>query len=183
MYRLFVAIELSDRVKQALVSLRTAVPGAKWVPADQLHLTLAFLGEVDETAADQLSRSLAGVIVPAFSLEFTTVGCFPNCNRPRVLWVGIKQNPHLNGLADHIRSVVLECGIPQEERPFTPHITLARLKQPATHHEVARILDQPHNHELPKVAVREFILFQSQLTSGGALHSILKTFPLTDGRV
>jgi 2'-5' RNA ligase len=58
----------------------------------------------------------------------------------------------------------------------------ARLKQPATHHEIARFLDQPHDHELPKVAVQEFSLFQSQLTSGCALHILLKTFPLTDGR-
>lgn len=181
MARLFIAIELPDQVKQALIKLQTPVPGAKWVPLDQLHLTLAFLGEVDETTGGHLFPALSSVGVPPFTLHFSGVGCFPDRRRPRVLWVGLEKNPLLDSLAAQVRSAVLECGIPQEERPFSPHITLARLRQPAGH-EVVHFLDQPLTHELPKVAVGEFILFQSRLTAAGALHTPLNAFALGPGR-
>jgi len=180
MARLFIAIELPDQVKQNLVKLQTPVPGAKWVPVDQLHLTLAFLGEVDETVTDQLLVALSGITVSTFTLRFSGVGCFPDRRRPRVLWVGLEKNPYLESLADQVRSAVLSCGILQEERPFSPHITLARLRQPAGR-EVVRFLDQPLTHELPKIAVREFILFRSQLTAAGAIHTPLNTISLGAG--
>jgi len=181
MARLFIAVELPDSVKHSLSRLRTPITGAKWVPVEQLHLTLAFLGEVDETATGLLLAALSAVKVPEFTLRFSEAGCFPNRSRPRMLWVGLKQNPHLNSLAAQVRSAVLECGIPQEERPFSPHITLARLKQPAGH-EVAHFLNQPHPPASSKFAVREFILYQSRLTTAGTVHSPLKAFSLMTGR-
>lgn len=180
MARLFIAIELPDPVKRDLVRLRKEIPGARWVAPDQLHLTLAFLGELEDTTGEQLQRALSGIAEPAFSLDFSGVGCFPDRRRPRVLWVGLKHSPHLESLAAKVRSAALECGVPQEERPFSPHITLARLRQPAIR-ETALFLDQPLNHGFPKVAVREFILFQSQLTAAGALHTPLKAFSLAAG--
>jgi len=177
MSRLFVAIELPDRVKQELAQLKSPIPGARWVPQEQLHLTLAFLGDVDGTAAEQLIRALSEVRVPGFTLRLSETGCFPNRSKPRVLWVGLKNNPQLNRLAEQIRSAVLACSILQEERPFSAHITIARLKQPAGR-EVARFLDQPFKHDLSTFAVREFILYCSQLTSDGALHIPLKKYPL-----
>lgn len=175
--RLFIAIELPDEIKKQLEEMRTDIPGSRWVPLEQIHLTLSFLGEVDDTALDLLSGALATINVPGFNLCFSGTGCFPDRRRPRVLWVALEPEPLLNSLAVLVREAVLDCSIPQEERPFSPHITLARLKFPAPR-EVGAFLDQPQKQKLPAVSVREFALFQSLLTSQGAVHTPVKTFAL-----
>lgn len=175
--RLFIAIELPEEVKRILGRLRTDIPGARWVPMEQLHLTLSFLGEVDEITAKLLTEELASIDAPGFDLRFSGTGCFPNRRQPRVLWVGLEPEPLLSNLASLVRKAVLSCDIYQDERPFSAHITLARLKLPASR-EAGAFLDQPQNNELPTVAVREFILFQSLLTPQGAIHTPLKSFPL-----
>lgn len=175
--RLFIAIEPPDDLKTALVRLRVDVPGARWVPTEQLHLTLAFLGEVEENRAGELSERLALIHTPPFHLSFSGTGCFPNRHRPRVLWAGLEPHPGLMRLAAGVHGAVLACGIPQEERPFSPHITLARLKFPAAR-EVDAFLAMPQKLKLPPFPVREIILFQSRLTPHGAEHISIRTFPM-----
>lgn len=175
--RLFIAIELPEEVKRILWRLRIDIPGARWVAQEQLHLTLSFLGELEETAIQRLTGALSGIHAPGFELRFAGTGCFPNPRQPRVLWVGLEPEPLLNSLAALVRKAVLSCDIPQEERPFSAHITLARLKLPASR-EVAAFLDQPQKQKLPKVRVGEFILFQSRLTPQGAIHTALMRFQL-----
>jgi len=175
--RLFIAIELPDEVKRILVHMRRDIPGARWVPQEQLHLTLSFLGELEDTAIQRLTGALSGIHAHGFELRFSGTGCFPSPKQPRVLWVGLEPEPLLNSLAALVRKAVLSCDIPQEERPFSAHITLARLKLPASH-EVAAFLDHPQKQKIPTVRVSEFILFQSSLTHQGAIHSPLKCFRL-----
>jgi len=175
--RLFIAIELPAEVKILLTGMRTAIPGARWVPPEQLHLTLSFLGEVDEVTYTQLAEKLAEFTAPGFELHFSGTGCFPDRRRPRVLWAGMTESPLLSSLARMVYNAVQLCGIPQEERPFSPHITLARCRQPAGR-EVSAFLEQHQRLKLPPVKVREFILYQSRLTAQGATHIPLKLFPL-----
>ena len=175
--RLFIAVEIPDDLKKKLGSLRGGIPGARWVPPDQIHLTLAFLGEVEEAVAEQLKGELSRIKIPPFGLCFAGTGCFPDRRRPRVLWVGLNPEPRLNALAAKVHAAVLSCGIPQEERPFSPHITLARLKQPSIR-EVEAFFDQHRKLKFPPFPVQEFILYQSRLTSQGAEHIPLITFPL-----
>ena len=175
--RLFIAIEIPDGLKKSLGALRIDLPSARWVAAEQIHLTLAFLGEVEESAVEQLTDSLARIQPPEFALCFSGTSCFPNRHRPRVLWIGLEPHPHLNDLAAKVRAAVLDCSIPQEKRHFSPHITLARLKlQPSR--EFDAFLDQNKNLKLPPFSVREFTLFQSRLTPQGAMHIPIKNFPL-----
>lgn len=176
--RLFIAIEIPDVLKKVLGTLRRDIHGARWVPAEQIHLTLAFLGEVDESVVENLNTELARIKLPEFELCFSGAGCFPGSHRPRVLWVGLKPDSHLNDLASRVHASVLSVGIPQEERPFSPHITLARLKlSPSS--SIETFLEQNGTMKLPPFRVREFTLFQSRLTSQGAVHIPLKNFPLT----
>jgi 2'-5' RNA ligase len=180
--RLFIAIELPDDLKKTLSRLRADVPGARWVPPEQLHLTLAFLGEVEEKTAGELGERLALIQTPPFQLRFSGTGCFPNRHRPRVLWAGLEPNPRLTHLAARVHEAVLACGIPQEERPFSPHITLARLKFPAVR-EIDVFLTMPQKLKIPPFTVREITLFQSRLTSLGAVHIPVGTFPMTGADV
>jgi len=175
--RLFIAIELPNTVKRLLGGLRVDIPGARWVPPEQIHLTLAFLGEVDEAALERLTGELARIRVPEFRLCFSGPGCFPDRRRPRVLWVGLEPHPRLKHLAAVVQEAVLACGIPREERPFSPHITLARLRLSPSRGCDA-FLDRQPQQKLPPFPVREFILFQSRLTPQGALHTPVRSFPL-----
>jgi RNA 2',3'-cyclic 3'-phosphodiesterase len=180
MPRLFIAIDLPEVVRQELCRLNVPIPGSRWVPADQLHLTLAFLGDVGEERVAGLARALGQVSAAPFRLRFDRLGCFPSRARPRVLWVGLKPEPLLISLADRLRELLRASDIPQEERPFSPHITLARLKLPAAR-ECASFLDRPLALERTSVPVVEFILFESRLTAAGAIHTPLKRFPLSGG--
>lgn len=163
----------------ALGRLRVEIPAARWVPPEQIHLTLSFLGEVQDAVVERLTGQLSRIQLPSFPLCLGGTGCFPNRQRPRVLWIGLDPQPRLNALAAKVREAVLACGIPQEQRPFSPHITLARLKM-APGRELDAFFDQNKRLKLPMFTVREFILFQSLLTSQGALHIPLKCFSLEE---
>jgi 2'-5' RNA ligase len=175
--RLFVAIEIPDDLKNELARLRVDIPGARWVATEQIHLTLAFLGEIAGADVGPLSEELSRIHSPAFKLRFAETGCFTDRRRPRVLWIGLEPEPHLIRLTSLVRGAILACGIPQEERHFSPHITLARLKAPPSREFDSFI--NPHNSlKLPPFSVREFILFQSLLNQRGAEHLPLRNFHL-----
>lgn len=176
--RLFVAIELPDQLKARLAAMRHDIPGARWVTAEQLHLTLAFLGELPQERLEPLCGALAGVQQHPFELSFERYGCFSHRGRPRVLWIGFEPQPALAQLADQIKKAMASCGITLEDRPFSPHVTLARLKEPAQH-EVAVWLASSANNKLPHLEVREFVLFESTLAPQGAVHRMVRVFPLT----
>jgi RNA 2',3'-cyclic 3'-phosphodiesterase len=175
--RLFIAIDLPAELKTALARLHRDLPGARWVAAAQIHLTLAFLGEVEEASAWRLSTELARIHLPPFTLTLTGTGCFPHRQRPRVLWVGLAPEARLTQLVAAVQSAILDCGLPVEERPFSAHITLARLRFPAAR-EVGAFLDQPLAAPLPLLPVHEFILFESRLLPHGAEHLPLTRFLL-----
>lgn len=175
--RLFIAIEIPDDLKKIFGSLRADIPGARWVAAEQIHLTLAFLGEVEEAAVESLNSEIAGIQLHEFKLCFSGTGCFPNRHRPRVLWIGLEPEPRLDDLASRVRAAVLACGIPQEGRPFSPHVTLARFKLSPSR-ELDEFIDRNNKLKLQMFTVHEFILYQSQLTSQGAVHSPIRNFPL-----
>lgn len=175
--RLFIAIELPDDIKKVLSGLKVDIPGAHWVSAEQVHLTLAFLGEVDESTVERLTGKLANIRESGFKLNFGRIDCYPNRHRPRVLWIGLEPQPKLNDLAVKVRAAMLACSIPYDERHFSPHITLARLKLSPSR-EFDEFLARNIQLKLPPFSVREFTLFQSRLTSQGAQHIPLKSFPL-----
>lgn len=179
--RIFIAIDLPGSVRERLRKPGVEIPGARWVPLEQLHLTLAFLGELSDADCRQVAARLAEIRSPSFPLRFARHGCFPHPRNPRVLWIGLQPEPLLAVLAGQVRQAVLDSGIPQEDRPFTPHITLARCRQPVAG-EVGRFLAGKTGVEDEVVTVREFILYQSILGSGSALHLPLQRFPLEAGK-
>lgn len=156
--------------------MRRDIPAAKWVVPEQLHLTLSFLGEQEDATTNRLITELKSIRASSFDLSFGQTGSFPNQRHPRVLWVGIRPEPLLNSLAEKIMLSLTFCGIPPEDRPYSPHITLARIRQQAST-DIHTFLDQSTD-KLPGFAVQEFILFQSRLTEEGALHTPVEKFEL-----
>lgn len=173
--RLFIAIELPDEVKRQLAGMRRDIAGVRWVVPEQLHLTMLFLGDQTEETVQQLNAVLSGIRVEPFELEISRTGCFPNARFPRVLWVGFMPQPELTRLAERIRAAVESCGIVLEKRSFSPHITLARVKQPGAG-AVTGFLSQTICSKSPPIYVSQFVLFQSCLTQQGAIHKPIRRF-------
>lgn len=176
MPRLFIAIDVPREIKEQLCRLRVDIPGTRWVPMEQLHLTLAFLGEVDCERTARLMEGLGAVRGQGFELGLGPTGCFSGRKRPRVLWVGIKPEPLLMALVERVRAECRGCLILLEERLFIPHITLARIKEPGGGYDY--FLDYQSNFHPQMFSVREFILFESRLSARGAQHITLGSYPL-----
>jgi 2'-5' RNA ligase len=167
--RLFVAIELPAAVKDELERISCGLPRARWVPADQRHLTLSFIGEVDGAELDNIIASLETVRALAFPLQLAGAGCFPPRRDPRVLWVGIEKSDPLNELKKKIDRALNRAGITPDSRKFFPHITLARVARTPIG-RTARFLAEHSGFALPPFEVTSFLLFSSRLTPDGAIH-------------
>jgi len=174
--RLFVAIELPDEVKRQLAGLRRDIAGVRWVAPEQLHLTMLFLGDLTEETTQQLSAAFSSIRIEPFELEISRTGCFPNTRAPRVLWVGVMPQPELARLAERIKAAAESCSIVLEKRSFSPHITLARVKQPGAG-AVSGFLNQIICNKFPTIHVHQFVLFQSCLTQQCAIHIPVRRFP------
>jgi len=174
--RLFIAIELPEDTRCKLLALKRDIPGVRWVSPEQLHLTLLFLGEVEDNKLEQLILAMSKIKVAPFTLNFSKTGCFPRSDAPKVLWVGLDQLPALNALAATVRAAVSSFSVPLEWSPFSPHITLARVKQPGSF-DISCFLNQAIREKFAPIHVREFVLFSSTLTQQGAIHRPIKVFP------
>jgi 2'-5' RNA ligase len=177
MSRLFLAIDLPPAVQAQLAALKTALEGARWVPREQLHLTLRFIGDTDEASEKELRAMLALIEVPAFDMAIFGVGQFPKNRPPHVLWAGARPVEPVTHLAAAIEEAVTGAGVAPEQRPFAPHITLARFKR-AKQSEVARFLEEHAALESERFRIEEFLLYASVLSDRGATHSIVERFPL-----
>lgn len=179
MYRLFIAIDLPEPVKEAVDGIvGRDLAGARRVPREQLHLTLRFIGEADEKMLQAIKRALSGVNGVSFSLALKEVGHFPPGRHPRVLWVGMEESVPLRGLHHEIELALTVAGIPTEERRFSPHITIARLKEtpPA---KVTALEERQHLFSAGPFPVEEFYLYSSILTHDGAIHKREATYLLS----
>jgi RNA 2',3'-cyclic 3'-phosphodiesterase len=170
MPRLFVAIDIPEEIKAALTQFTRELPAARWVPADQLHLTLRFIGDAGPHAFAAIKGALSGIQFHPFQLVLHGTGHFPPGKHPRVLWVGVDANPRLMELYQDLELALADVGIPPEERPFSPHLTLARLKTSAPA-AVSSFETQHGDLVFAPFEVREVILYSSVLTNQGAIHS------------
>jgi 2'-5' RNA ligase len=170
MPRLFVAIDLPEQLKSTLAALAPELPVGRWVGAQELHLTLRFIGEVDQQTCSRIMTALAGLHFAAFTLTLRGVGHFPPDKRPRVLWVGMDPCDRLMQLQQELELALIDAGIPPDERRFSPHITLARLKETAPA-AVSGFEIKHRDLVCPPFAVGEFILYSSVLTRQGAIHN------------
>jgi 2'-5' RNA ligase len=179
-YRLFVAVELPEAVKDQLVKLRADIRGASWVKPTGYHLTLRFLGDgIEAEQLETIKDALADVRGQPHCKRLTGVGRFPPNAKcaARVLWVGVSA-PALNALYRQVESAITGAGFEPEDRDFHPHITLARLKSFKPEPKVDRFLEQHQRFSTPEIPVTEFILFSSQLTPQGSIYTKQGVYPL-----
>ena len=130
MPRLFVGLDLPDVLKQAVGELQVGLRDARWLDEDGLHLTLAFIGEVDHSARRRIEEALARVDAPPLGIGLHGLGHYPLRSAPRVLWTGASPATELGSLAAAIRRALARAGFPPERRKFAPHVTIARFRRP-----------------------------------------------------
>lgn len=180
MPRLFVSLEIPSSVRTELAALRTAVPGARWLPEEQYHLTLAFLGEVDGPTALAVQEGLHGVRHDPFELTLSGVGHFPPKGRPRVLWAGVEDAAdaaEVSSLAKAVQRCLKRRGLRFEARKFAPHVTLARLRD-TPFAPVLGFVEAFATWRSEPFPVTDFALFSSVLGRSGAQHSEEASYPL-----
>jgi 2'-5' RNA ligase len=183
--RTFVAVDLPEAVRVRLgeqidrLSGRAGRGVVRWVRPEGIHLTLKFLGEVESDRIEQISRGIRSVAQGhrAFRLRVAGVGCFPSPQRPRVVWVGVREQAGaLASLQDDLERALSAMGFPREDRPFSPHLTLGRVRREASPVEAARVgalIAGQTEEVLGEVEVREVTLFQSDLRPTGPIYSAL----------
>jgi len=176
MIRLFAAIEIPENVRLRLSLLQGGVPGARWTPVENLHLTLRFIGEVDEPTASDIDSVLSELSLPAFALTLKGVGQFGG-KEGRALWAGAASNAALQRLAAKIESALQRMGRPAETRKYAPHVTLARLKD-APLQKIHEFLAAHNLFDSAPFTVGAFALFSSHQTPRGSLYRPERIYPL-----
>lgn len=176
--RLFVALPLPDGIVARLNLMCSGIPGARWVEPANMHITLRFIGEVDEDAAEEINYNLSHIEAPGFDLELQGLNTFGQGFKAHALWVGVALTPALAHLQSKVDSAVTRAGQPPEGRRFTPHVTIARLNKP----ETGRLQSFIEGNNLFKAGpftVDTFTLYESQTGKGGPVYTALEDYPLT----
>ncbi len=179
MPRLFLALPVPAAVAEPLALLAGGIPGARWQPAEKLHLTIRFIGDVDAGAMRRLEGALPPIPVPAFDLALGGMGLFPPRGAPRALWIGVAppEPAELAKLHTYTGRVLARLGLPADRRAFAPHVTLARLRRspiPAVMDFVARnALLRP-----PPFPATHLNLYSSVLARSGSRYRVEAAFPL-----
>jgi 2'-5' RNA ligase len=187
--RAFLASELSpalqDSISTATANLRQALRDGliRWVPPHNVHLTLKFLGDVSPSSLDLIKQMLVAEAseFTAFDVTVEGLGCYPNVRRPRVLWVGLKAPAELTSLQRAIEAAAARLGYESEERDFSPHLTIGRVRQNTSSddlHKIRSALEECHVGLLGSARVEAIHLFKSELRPEGSLYTKLFSAPL-----
>jgi 2'-5' RNA ligase len=180
MPRFFVAIPLPDEARDRLIAVQPpAFPGLRILGREELHLTLHFLGEVAAHDFDTVRTALATVSVNAFTVAINGIGMFQQEGRPQVLWAGIEANAALLELHHSIGAALADAiGFRPEDRPYSPHITLARLNGPVSPDVIERYVEANQGFGIPSVPIDRFVLYSSDFGGNVPHYREEAVFPL-----
>jgi 2'-5' RNA ligase len=194
--RIFVGLDLDPeirtRIERFVDGVQGFAPDARWARPESLHITLKFIGEQTAEQVAAITECLRQIKVGPFEIRCAGYGFFPTAKAPRVFWIGIHAGPQLKALAENIDKGVSEFGIPREDRPYSPHLTLARAggrsgspkwrkeDEPNSTLAVLQKRLAAMEFDLGAMTADEFILYQSQLSPKGSKYTRLQRFPLRE---
>jgi 2'-5' RNA ligase len=178
MPRLFTAIEIPQSLRLRLSLIRSPLPGAKWVEAENMHITLRFAGDIDGRSADEFAHALSGIASGRFTVSIKGVGAFGGRD-PRVLWAGVQAGAELDALYRANERAARSVGLEPNQHDFKPHVTLARLRG-ARHRAVARFLEENGGLHTEKFTAERFVLFSARPGSGGGPYVVEDAYPLSE---
>ncbi|MFQ6069121.1 MAG: RNA 2',3'-cyclic phosphodiesterase [Candidatus Aminicenantales bacterium] len=180
--RTFIALELEETLKKALThlidKLRLKGGKIKWVKEEGMHLTLKFLGEIDQKKASEVEKILDKVArnSSSFPLSIKGTGYFPPSRNPRVLWAGVEAGEVLESLHHELEVELEKIGFAREEREFRPHLTLGRVKSSDFLKDTLNELEKHRNTTFGHMNVNKITFFRSVLKPSGAEYSVLSEF-------
>jgi len=174
--RLFLGLDLPASARDRLATLQNGIPDVRWVPPENLHLTLRFIGDTEEPRVQDIIDTVGRIDVKSFEIILSGLDTFGH-GKPRALWVGVELNPTLVKLQDKIERAVQSAGLPPETRKFTPHVTLARFKRTKPS-KIVPYLEANGAFTLPSLEIQHFTLFSSQLSHRGSTYRIEHQFGL-----
>ena len=184
--RLFIAIELPPEIKQGIMKvqeqLRTAGANAGWTRPEGIHLTLKFLGEVEESRVDEIRNALASAVGAKDKLRLSIAGsgAFPNAKNPRVLWLGVAGDiEKLSAVQVSVENAMTGLGFEREERKFSPHLTLARIKFPKPRDNWQQKIESIRDVKLGEFEADRVSLMKSELKREGAVYTEVGRIELT----
>lgn len=181
MRRVFFGLEIPAEIKQRLLQVRAEVAGAKWQSTERMHLTVLFLGNLEEEpllAVHEVARDIA---LAAFELNIAGLGCFGQPHAPDYLWACIQPEAPVVNLHNAIKSQVESLGLHTERRAYRPHLTLARFnREPGS---VAHVLSEYREAKFGSFQVSEFVLFETQPSAAGSVYRVLERYPLSHSTV
>ena len=185
--RTFIAVEIPHEIQQAIFKATSNVrqamgPVIRWVPPENMHLTLKFLGDVSPSSVELLTQMLQAEADSSrcFEIRICGLGSFPSLKRPRILYIGIQAPPGLEALHHGVESASRRLGYESEDRPFSPHLTVGRVRQDASSSEQQKIrqsLENIHIDLLGTARVDSVHLFKSDLKSSGPVYTKLFSAP------
>ncbi|APE28372.1 RNA 2',3'-cyclic phosphodiesterase [Aurantiacibacter gangjinensis] len=173
--RLFVALGLPDRVSEPLLDAMEGVPGARWQDADNLHITLRFIGEVDRHLEADIVAALSSIAFLPLEVRLSGVGHFEGAKRARAIWAAVEPNGELDLLQMRVEMACRRAGCAPVTRKFVPHVTLARLS--AGSGPLESWLHANGKLAPPAWTARSFSLFESDLTPNGPIYTEIQQFP------
>ena len=187
--RCFIAISLPDERKAEISGIqermKTAGADLSWTRQEGMHLTLKFLGEVEEKRIPKIERSLDMAVdgITTFTLSVSGMGIFPDLRSPRVVWIGLKEEGNnLIKLHKGVEEELKKIGFPSEERRFTPHITLGRIRSNRNIEKLLKLIDAEKGIDTGGFEVSEIHLIKSELKPSGAVYTELYSVMLSSGR-
>jgi 2'-5' RNA ligase len=182
--RTFIAIELPQEVRDALSRLQNQLKSSgadvKWVAPENIHLTLKFIGDIDDIKLDKIIRIIEDIAKNknSFYIHLCSIGAFPKLSYPKVIWAGIdKGDSETKEIAKELEERIEKAGIPKEDRPFSSHITIGRLRSYLNREKLVQNLEnvmREFQTENLEFNVTEITLFKSTLTPKGPIYEILK---------
>jgi 2'-5' RNA ligase len=184
--RLFIAVPLPDKIIESVSEIQNSLKKSsetlvKWVNTRSIHITLKFLGEIEENRVAVINQSLSKIEVPfqSIDLSLNNIGFFPNPKRPRVIWVGLKGDTENTAIiADKIDKALIKEGFEPENRPFKPHLTLGRFKDNYRLDSLLSKVEEISPASSDVFTSTEFHLYQSVLKPSGAEYKVLNSFLL-----
>jgi 2'-5' RNA ligase len=171
MPRLFIALPVPEEIADALVTLQAGVPDARWVPAENFHVTLCFAGEVQGGIMRDLEEELSDISSPPFPVTVSSVEQFSSGKQPKALVALVEKTDRLDWLQQKVSTVARNCGIAIEHRKFRPHVTLARFSARAeTGHHIAQFMASHSRFQAGPWIADHFALYSSRLRPDGAVY-------------
>ncbi len=186
--RSFIAAEIDVPIKEKIIQVMKGFKdkvheGIRWVSDENIHLTLKYFGDIQQDNLTILADALqsACISIPPFKIQLADLGAFPDHHRPRVVWIGVKENVELVNLAGVIENLAIKSGVKAEDRAFSAHITLGRVARSADYLDILKIGETVSSTKVGEVGIQtihELIIFKSDLQQDGPVYTKIHTLKL-----